>query len=251
MTSTGRANSSGVQSLHRALGLIETVADAGGILTIREIADATGLPQPTIHRLLKTLVERGYMRQTPDRRYALGLRLVPLGTTANRLVGIGATRVLGELVRELGESANMAILIGDKAEYVAQVPSNHSMRMFTEVGRRVDLHATGVGKALLAQLDQAEVTAIVGRAGLPTHTTHTIVTEPALQAALAEIREQGYAVDEQEQELGVRCVAVCLPSATSTNAAVSISGPMTRLDDALVARAVPLLQAAAATLATG
>jgi IclR family acetate operon transcriptional repressor len=248
MTVIDSASGTGVQSLHRALGLIETVADAGGILTIREIAVTTGLPQATVHRLLQTLVERGYMRHLPDRRYALGSRLVPLGAAANRLVGMGASRVLGELVRELGESANLAILVGDNAEYVAQVPSNHSMRMFTEVGRRVDLHATGVGKALLAQLSDGEVAAIVGRAGLTAHTPHTIVTEAGLHAALTEIRERGYAIDEQEQELGVRCIAVPVPSTTPMNTAVSISGPLTRLDDTLLTRSIPLLQAAARRL---
>ncbi len=247
----GAGTSGGVQSLHRALQLVEVVAQHGGQLAIREIAEATGLPQPTVHRLLRTLVERGYMRQLPDRRYALGFRLVPLGVAASRLVGVGVEQVLSDLVRELGETANLAILAGDNAEYVAQVPSNHSMRMFTEVGRRVDLHATGVGKALLAQLGDDQVDAIVRRTGLGGHTTHTIGTQTGLHAALAQIRERGYALDEQEQELGVRCVAVAVSSPTPTHTAVSVSGPLTRMDDALVARAVPLLQAAARRLAIG
>ncbi|MGX7681307.1 IclR family transcriptional regulator [Jatrophihabitans sp. DSM 45814] len=242
------AGEPGVQSVHRALGLIETVADAGGNMSIRELADATELPQPTVHRLLRTLVERGYMRQLPDRSYALGFHLVPLGAAANAQVGAGVERVLTDLVRELGETANLAILTGDKAEYVAQAPSSHAMRMFTEVGRRVDLHATGVGKALLAQLDDEEVIAIVRRTGLAARTAHTIATELALHAALAEIRARGYAIDEQEQELGVRCVAVAIPSLRT---ALSVSGPLTRMDDELVARAVPLLLAASRRLATG
>lgn len=243
--------SAGVQSLHRGLEVLETVADAGGHLGIGQIADATGLAQSTVHRLLQTLVERGYMRQLPDRRYALGFRLVPLGAAANQLVGVGAERLLGELVRELGETANLAVLAGDRAEYVAQAPSSHSMRMFTEVGRRVDLHATGVGKALLAQLADADVDAIVRRTGLPQYTPHTIATAVGLHASLAEIRARGYALDEQEQELGVRCVAVAVGSATPIQAAVSVSGPLTRMDDALVDRAVPLLQAAAQALSAG
>ena len=242
------ATGSGVQSLNRAFALIEAVTGAGGYMSIREMADATGFPQPTVHRLIKTLVERGYMRQLPDRRYALGFRLIPLGAAANQLVGVGVERALGELVRELGETANLAVLAGDSAEYVAQVPSRHSVRMFTEVGRRVDLHATGVGKALLARLANDEVDAIVRRTGLPPRTSHTIATTIGLHAALDVIRSNGYALDEQEQELGVRCVAVAVPTSKPVNMAVSVSGPLTRMDDALVARAVPLLRAAAQAL---
>jgi IclR family acetate operon transcriptional repressor len=139
-------------------------------------------------------------------------------------------------------------LSGDNAEYVAQAPSLHAMRMFTEVGRRVDLHATGVGKALLAQLPDEQVEGIVARTGMAAHTVHTITAFPRLRAALVAAREGGYVLDEQEQELGVRCVAVAVPTDSPMLAAMSVSGPLTRMDDALVARAVPVLRAAAARL---
>ena len=236
--------SGGVQSLHRAVAVLEALADAAGPMAFRDIADAVGLPQPTTHRLLQTLVDCGYARQLSDRRYALGFRLVRLGAVANRLVGADTEAVLAELVRELGETANLAILAGDRAEYVAQAPSAHSMRMFTEVGRQVDLHATGVGKALMAQMPDSEVAAIVDRTGLVAHTPRTVTTRLGLQAALAEVRAQGFAIDDEEQELGVRCVAMAIPAAAGFQAAVSVSGPVTRVDDALVTRAVPLLRAA-------
>ncbi len=161
----GNRRDAGVQSLHRALDLVEVVAARGGHLTIGEIAAATDVPLPTVHRLLATLVDRGYMRQMSNRRYALGFRLVPLGATASSMVGADTEAVLGRLVDALGETANLAILSGSHAEYVAQVPSRHTMRMFTEVGRQVDLHCTGVGKALLAQLDDARVRTVVRRVG--------------------------------------------------------------------------------------
>ncbi len=238
-----------MQSLHRALDLVESVAAAGGYLAIGEIAAGCGLPLPTVHRLLRTLVDRGYMRQLPNRQYALGFRFVRLGSTASALVGTDAEPVLADLVAALGESANVAILSGDRAQYVAQVPSGHSMRSFTEVGRRVELHCTGVGKAMLAQLDDAAVDAIARRAGLATYTEHTISTPTELRAAIELVRERGYAMDEQEQELGVRCVAVALPDGPASRMAVSVSGPLTRMTDPVVARAVPLLQVAAERLA--
>jgi IclR family acetate operon transcriptional repressor len=240
-----------VQSLHRALDLLEIVADGGGHMPIGAIAVAARLPLPTIHRLLKTLVERGYMRQLPNRQYALGFRLLPLGRSANALLGADTGPSLTRLVMELGETANLAMLTDDHAEYVAQAPSPHAMRMFTEVGRQVELHCTGVGKALLAQLDDRRVAAVVQRTGLTRHTPHTISTEPALRAELQRIRTNGYAVDEQEQELGVRCIAVPIPGDLLAPMAVSVSGPLGRVTDAFVARAVPLLRSVASDLSEG
>jgi IclR family acetate operon transcriptional repressor len=164
------------------------------------------------------------------------------------MAGRNSAAVLEGLVDELGETANLAILCGDHAEYVAQVPSRHAMRMFTEIGRRVELHCTGVGKALLSQLDDDQVSSIVRRVGMPAYTTHTLTTEPALHASLAAIRERGYSLDEEEQEAGVRCIAVPIPAGIASGMAVSVSGPLTRMTNELVARAVPLLQAAANAL---
>lgn len=246
---SARNGVSGVQSLHRALDLVEIVAAGGGHLSIGEIAKASGIPLPTIHRLLQTMVERGYMRQMPNRRYALGFRLVPLGATASSMVGADTDALLAELVDELGETANLAVLSGAHAEYVTQVPSRHAMRMFTEIGRQVELHCSGVGKALMAQLDDDQVHSIIRRVGLPAYTPHTLTTESALFAELAAIRKCGYATDEEEKESGVRCVAVPIKSDLLSWMAVSVSGPITRMTDDLVTRAVPLLQNTANRLA--
>lgn len=238
----------GVQSLHRALDLLEIVAQGGGHMAIGEIAAVSSIPLPTIHRLLKTLVERGYMRQLPNRRYALGFRLLPLVRSANALLGADTGPALARLVAALGETANLAALADDQAEYVAQVPSPHAMRMFTEVGRRVELHCTGVGKALLSRLNPREVGAVARRNGLPRHTPNTISTEPALQAEIERIRALGYAVDNEEQEMGVRCVAMPLPGDFPAPMAVSVSGPIGRVSDSFIERAVPLLRSVATEL---
>ncbi|WP_248582251.1 IclR family transcriptional regulator [Nocardioides sp. InS609-2] len=194
--------SGGVQSVP-GLDLLEVVAARGGALTIGEIAVAADAPLPTAHRLLRTLVDRGYMRQTPNRRYALGFRLVPLGASANSMVGAGAgaERVLGRVADALGETANLAMLDGDRVAYVAQVPGRHSMRMFTEVGRRVHPHCTAVGKALLSVSSEDDVRALLARTGLPRHTSHTLTTVDEFLAQLVRVRERGYALDEGEQEV--------------------------------------------------
>ncbi|MFJ4982629.1 IclR family transcriptional regulator [Streptomyces sp. NPDC088732] len=237
----------GVQSLERAFDLLERMADAGGEVGLSELATGSGLPLPTIHRLMRTLVDCGYVRQQPNRRYALGPRLIRLGETASRLLGTWARPCLAELVNATGETANMALLDGDEVVYVAQVPSRHSMRMFTEVGRRVLPHSTGVGKALLAQVPPEEVRALLARTGMPAATERTITDPDAFLAELAHIRAQGYAVDDNEQEMGVRCLAVTVPG-SPTAAAISVSGPAGRVTDAATEKIVPVLQAAARSL---
>ena len=123
------------------------------------------------------------------------------------------------------------------------------MRMFTEVGRRVLPHATAVGKTLLAQLPDTELAAVVGRTGLPARTPHTVVTLAALRAELERVRVDGFATDEEEQELGVRCVAAALPEGPLP-LAFSVSGPVPRMTAELMDRAVPALRAAASGFAT-
>src|SRR5215468_2418410 len=142
----------GVQSIERAFDLLEMLADAGGALGLSELATTSGLPLPTVHRLMRTLVNRGYVRQEASRRYTLGSRLIRLGETSSRMLGTWLRPYLAQLVRETGETANLAMLDGDEVVYIAQVPSPHSMRMFTEPGRRVRPHCTAVGKALLAEV---------------------------------------------------------------------------------------------------
>ncbi len=239
--------SGGVQSLERAFDLLERMADAGGEVGLSELSTTSGLPLPTIHRLMRTLVACGYVRQQPNRRYSLGPRLIRLGESASRLLGTWARPHLARLVEETGETANMALLDGDEVVYVAQVPSRHSVRMFTEVGRRVLPHTTGVGKALLAQSPDDEVRALLARTGMPAATEKTITTPDVFLEALARVRESGYAVDDNEQEIGVRCLAVPVPD-SPTSAAISISGPAGRVTDAATEKIVPLLQEVAAEL---
>ncbi|WP_434812246.1 IclR family transcriptional regulator [Microbacterium sp. bgisy189] len=237
-----------VQSVARTFAVLDAIADAGGSAGLTQIASRAGLPESTTHRLMATLTTLGVVRRLEDRRYGLGSRLVRLGSAAAPVVGAVVRPTLAKLVDDLGESANLAMLVGAQAEYVAQVPSRHAMRLFTEVGRRVDLHCTGVGKAMLSALDAAAVTAIIDGSGLPARTAHTIVDRATMGAELAGIRARGYAMDEQEQELGVRCVAVPIPLPDGGVFAVSVSGPLQRMTDDLVARAVPALQAAASEI---
>lgn len=238
----------GVQSIARAFELLELIADLGGVASLSQLGARSVLPLPTIHRLVRTLVDLGYVRQLPSRAYALGPRLIRLSENAGRLLGTWATPHLEQLVAAIGESANLALLDGDQVVYAAQVPGRHDMRMHTEVGRRARVHCTAVGKAILADLPDDRTVEIFRRAGAVAQTEHTITTLPAFLDELGRVRSLGYAVDDEEQELGVRCVAVSLP-ARAGRAAISVSGPSARMTPELVATAVPLLREKAHDLA--
>lgn len=237
----------GVRSVERVFDLLSIITASGGESSLSELASRAELPLPTIHRLLRTLTPLGYVRQLPNRSYALGPGLIRLGNAAGLQLGTYAQPVLQGLVDELGESANMAMLDGQMVIYVGQAQSSHSMRMFTEVGRRAHMHDTGVGKAILAALPEQQVLSIVTSMGMPTPTVKSHGTVESLLADLEVIRERGYAVDDEEQEIGVRCFSMVLPNAP-TPTAISVSGPTTRVDWGFGERAVPLLRDAAQRL---
>ncbi|MEU4392199.1 IclR family transcriptional regulator [Kribbella sp. NPDC023855] len=242
-----KSRTGSVQSIERAFGLLEMMADAGGMMGLSQLATASGLPLPTIHRLVRTLVDLGYVRQEPSRQYVLGPKLIRLGDTSSRMLSVWARPHLARLVDEFGESANMAMLDGDQIVYLAQVQSRHSMRMFTEVGRRVLPHCTAVGKAILSQLPEPEVRDLLHRTGMPKHTATTITDVEEFTIQLHKAQADGYAIDEGEQEQGVRCVAVPVPDAPS-RLAMSISGPAGRMTEDLLHHAVPMLTQAAKAL---
>jgi IclR family transcriptional regulator, acetate operon repressor len=231
----------GVQSVERALLLLELMADAGGEVALTQLAESSALPLPTIHRIIRTLTNAGYVRQQPSRRYALGPRLIRLGETAGRMSGAWARPYLADVTAAVGETSSMAVLDGDHMVYVAQVPSSHSMRTFTEVGRRVAAYGSTIGRAALAGLSTPTVDQTLSRAG-PRWNPDTLLAD------LAAVRARGYAEDDGTEEVGVRCLAVPIVGGPAP-AAISISGPVPRMSRITVDDVVPLLRATAARLA--
>jgi IclR family acetate operon transcriptional repressor len=247
-TSPNRS-SGGVQSLDRAFAILEAMADAGGIIGLSQLAERADLPLATIHRLVRTLVDLGYVRQEASRQYSLGPRLMRLSDTASKRIGTWTRPAMNAAVAKLGESVNLAMLDGDEIVYVAQVqPSANFMRMFTEVGRRTSPHATAVGKAVLAAFPDQEVVELLERTGMPRYTATTLTSPQEFLDALAEVRRLGYALDEGEQEVGVRCVAVAVPGAPQPMA-ISMSGPLSRMGDDVVKVAAEVLGEAGAEIA--
>ena len=233
---------SGVHSVERTLDLLEALEEHGSSMGVTELSSHTGLPAATIHRLAQTLVARGYLRQLPDRRYFLGSRLAALGASAGLMMGSRAQPLLRALARQLQETVNLATMTSDGAEYIGQSAGSHSVRMFTEVGRRVPLHSTGVGKALLSLLPDHDALRLLRPDDMHQFTSTTITTPQQMLVELAAIRERGYAMDEGEMEQGVRCIA--MPFIADAHMAVSVSGPAARMTDELVERARLALDAA-------
>lgn len=240
-----------VQSLDRALDLLEGLTSADRALGVGELAELTGLPQGTVHRLLQSLQLRGYVRRTTARKYALGTGALRLADGAQRALVRSARPMLAELVRISGETANLAVLEGDDIVYVGQVSSPHTLRMFAEVGRHVPPHSTAVGKVLLAALPPERAADVIRRTGLTPRTPTTITDPDAFLAELVRVRSQGYAVDEQEQETGVRCVAVPVGADGRVVAALSVSGPADRFAGAATDGLVEAMSRAGAELGAG
>jgi IclR family acetate operon transcriptional repressor len=236
-----------VQSLDRALDILELLGRNGDQLGVTEIGSTVGLPNGTTHRLLATLTRRGYARQNPEnRKYTLGIKAFTLATASQERLGPLARPFLTELMEISQESANLAGLDKNVVYYIEQVPAPRMVRMFTEPGNRVYAHATGTGKVLLAYQPEEVLHSIIGNTGLPRLTPNTITDVEELERQLEKVRRQGYAVDIGELEEAVHCLAVPVfgPDGKIL-AAMSVSGPAGRLDDVHIKELVPQIKAIA------
>jgi len=229
VTGSGRPK---VQSVDRTLDVLESLASRRGATGISELAGLVGLHVSTVHRLLATLVDRGYVRQDPESsRYHLGSRIFTLASAADvhldlRLV---ARPYLERMMRASGETANLVTSSENEVVYLDQVASMHLVKMFTAPGMRAPLYCTGTGKVMLA-FKGLEFASPVLAAPMRRYTARTIATAAALEAELAAIRKRGYAVDNEEMEDGVRCLAVpVFDRRNECIGALSVSGPTTRL----------------------
>jgi IclR family acetate operon transcriptional repressor len=238
-----------VQSVDRAIDLLEALARSEGPQGVGELAASTGLPQGTVHRLLRSMQARGYVRHDASRKYGLGAAAFLLGDAAQRSLARSARPHLQRLVDISGETANLAVLEGDDVVYLAQVPSPHTLRMFAEVGRHVPPHSTAVGKVLLAGLPAERAGGILNRRGMPSMTDRTITSFEQFAEQLEQARARGWAADEQEQEAGIRCVAVPVQNGDRVVAALSVSGPAERFAGAARAGLVEEMAGVAAAFA--
>lgn len=235
---TTRRERSGVQSVERTLDILESLVDFGSEVGLVEISQAVTLPLATVHRLLGTLIRRGYVKQNrQNRKYALGFRALQMGNDMRQRFSLRleARPFLHRLMERTGESANLAVLDDGEVVYIDQAQSSKILRMFTQLGNRVPAHSTGSGKVMLAFGPPETAEGVLRRYGMPARTPNTITDPARFREELSRIRAQGYALDDEEHEEGVRCIAVPVRDGSGqVVASLSVSGPATRLNDAQV-----------------
>lgn len=222
-----------VQVLDRALAALAILSDSSSDCSLAELCIALKLHKSTVHRLMMVLEQHRLVVKHPETgRYRLGLRLFELGSKAIDGLDLrGRARpYLNRLQQAFGETVFLCILDEGQVFYMEKVESQQSVRTACTVGSRAPAYCTAVGKAMLAELPDAEVHNIVRRWGLKAITKNTITTETALKTELKAIRSRGYAIDDEEKEEGLRCVGSAV-RAHSGNlvAAMSISGPAFRM----------------------
>lgn len=234
-----------VQSLTRALTILERLAEVEGGLTLTDVAQRVGLAASTTHRLLNTLEKMDYVYQSGDLGlWYVGLKAFTVGSAfvANRDFAIQSHTYLRRLMDQSGETANLSILDGYEVVFIAQVQCREIMRMLVKLGSRHPIHASGSGKAILASLPDDTIHNILAKHGLPRHTEHTIVTPDGLWNAIKLIRKHGYAYDDEEHALGLRCVAAAVyDEHAEPLGAISLAGPLSRLTDERIRALGPLV----------
>ncbi|WP_413206795.1 IclR family transcriptional regulator C-terminal domain-containing protein [Rhodospirillum sp. A1_3_36] len=243
-----------VRSLVKALNILSALAEGEGGLTLTEVAQSQGLPPSTAHRLLTTLQQEGFVRFDGEHAlWSVGARAFTVGAAFARdrdPVRI-ARPIMRRLMEDAGESVNLAVREGGEAIFLAQVECRQMMRAHTTPGTRVPLHCSGVGKALLSALGQEDFDRLISRHGLPQLTERTLTDPEVLRRDLIVSAERGYAIDDEEHAVGLRCAAsVIFDEAGEPVAALSLSGPAARISDERLQRMGQMLREAAA-LVTG
>lgn len=239
-----------VHSVARALDILSLLTRSDRELGVSEIANVTGLAAGTVHRLLATMAYHGYVRQHPrTRKYSTGMSLLSVAVSARERIGAVSRPFLTRLMQVSQETANLAILEQNSTLYIEQVPPPRMLRMFTEPGNRVPLHTAGTGKVLLAYQQPNVIESIIEETGLTPATPRTITDRSTMMQILEQVRSQGYATDLEEQEEGVCCLAV--PVFTPDGqilAAMSISGPASRLSQGRLNELIPHIKSIAKAL---
>ncbi len=240
-----------VQALDRGLLLLTALARQDQ-MTLTDLSLQLGLPPSTAHRLLVTLQKHGMAEfDEGTQGWSVGLEAFRIGAAFLRRTNLVAAsqESMQALMKETGETANLAIAEGGDVIFVSQVETHNPIRAFFRPGTRTPMHASGIGKALLAAMPRDAVTAILRRSGLQEFTANTLITPEALFADLARTTERGWSVDDEERYLGMRCVAAAIYDADGKPVAgLSVSGPSVRFPDSALAEIGPKVRRLAAEI---
>ncbi len=236
---------SSVPAVDRAFDILDLIAQSPKGLSLPELVEQSGLPKSSVHALLLTLLRRGYLhRHGRSNRFMFGLKLFSLANMALSGVQLReqAALFLQGLVEKTGLTAHMAILEHQEGVIVAKCEPPGIFRLATWIGKRMDVHCTSLGKALLAYLDDGEVEKIIKEHGLPRHNDNTLCSRKKLKDELARTRKRGYAIDDEEDEVGLRCIGAPVFGADGRPAAaISLSGSTHQINGANLAQISKLL----------
>ena len=248
---SGPQQSGSVQALDRGLVLLGIIAQADG-LSLTSIAQRAGIAASTAHRILATLKAANFV-QCDDARggYLIGVKAFKIGSAFLRnrkLVDVGRS-IMRDLMQESGETTNLGIENEGHVVFVSQLESHHPIRAFHRPGASGALHASSLGKAILAALPDKAVTQILHRVGMMKFTDRTIVDPQALLVELAQVRKRGWAIDDQERSDGMRCLgAPVFNEHGEVVGALSVSGPTVRVTEERLGELGPMVKRAAADL---
>ena len=240
-----------VQALDRGLRILAIVAERDG-LSLSEISAASGMAASTAYRMLTTLEAHGMVEFDPaGQLWSVGVETYRVGSAflRGRKLVDRARAVMQALMDDTGETANLGVAEEDCVVFVSQVETHQAIRAFFRPGTKSPLHASGIGKAILAHLPAERVAALVGKSGLEAFTERTLSSAASLAEDLERIRARGYSVDDEERFPGMRCIAAAVFNEFGEPiAGVSISGPTVRVTEARIGAVGPLVAAAAAAV---
>ncbi len=245
------AGSVSVGVISKVLRILEALQGSSGGLGLKAICDRTGIHKSTAHRFLKHLERERYLLRTEAGAYLIGPRLSQLSARGNQEATLQAVArpILWELWKSTQETVNLAVLDQRTALYVDVIESPHEFRLSSRVGTRRSVHVTALGKALVAFLPREARETILDSIVFQAATPRTIGNLVQFRQELEKVRRQGYAVDDEEAVQGARCVsAPILNSAGEPIAAVSVSGPVTRVSPNLVIAMAGAVTSAAAAI---
>lgn len=219
----------GVQTLDRAFDILELLATEKNGLGVTEIGNRIGLHKSTVHRLLTALGERGYVEKNMEYgTYQLGLKVVEISSIHLNSIELKteAAPYLRKLAAESTQPVHLATLVGDEVIYIEKVETFNTIRMYSQIGRRVPIHCSAVGKALMIGLQDSEIEKMLHNRELQKYTEKTINDLENILQQVREARGRGWAIDDEEHEAGIRCIAAPIYDYRGkVIAAVSTSGP--------------------------
>ncbi len=238
----------------RLISLLEVIAARDQLFSLQSLVDETGLPKPTLHRMLAQLESGGLLQRERDgRHYSTGVRLRRLAENLLFNDSFRGARhtVLRRLVDEVGESCNITVLDGSEVVYLDRVETAAPLRFYLHPGSRVPAHCSASGKLLLSQMSPAQRQRLLAHVPLETYTPKTIIDLAALERELKAVRRNGYAIDDEEFLPGLLCVAVLVPTpgGARSNLCVAVQAPVMRLARDKALSCLPALQRAAQAIA--